>query len=91
MELKNKVALITGGNSGIGFGTAKRMIEEGAFVYIPGRNQTTLDTAAETLGDQAHAIRADVTSKTEMQAVADSIREKHGRIDIVFANAGAAW
>jgi NAD(P)-dependent dehydrogenase (short-subunit alcohol dehydrogenase family) len=90
-QLAGKIALITGGNSGIGFGTAKRMVEEGAFVYITGRNQETLDRAVAQLGENARALRADVTSLADMQGVAATIEHEQGRLDIVFANAGAAW
>ncbi|MAP64404.1 MAG: oxidoreductase [Microbacterium sp.] len=89
--LEGRVALITGGNSGIGFGTAVRMVEEGAFVYITGRDQDNLDRAASQLGENARALRADVTVRQDMQAVAAQIRAAHGRLDILFANAGAAW
>jgi NAD(P)-dependent dehydrogenase (short-subunit alcohol dehydrogenase family) len=90
-QLARKIALITGGNSGIGFGTAKRMVEEGAFVYITGRNQETLDRAVAQLGANARALRADITSLADMQGVAATIEREQGRLDIVFANAGAAW
>lgn len=86
--LKGKIALVTGGNSGIGLGTARRLVEEGAFVYITGRRREALDRAAAQLGEQARAIQADVTRKADMQRVADTIREEQGRLDIVFANAG---
>jgi len=86
--LQDKVALVTGGNSGIGLGTARRLIEEGALVFITGRRQDALDKAVAMLGDRARAVRADVTFKAEMQHVADVIREAHGRLDILFANAG---
>jgi NAD(P)-dependent dehydrogenase (short-subunit alcohol dehydrogenase family) len=86
--LKGKIALVTGGNSGIGFGAARRLVEEGAFVYITGRRQDALDKAVAALGANARAIQADVTRKTDMQSVADLIRREHGRLDIVFANAG---
>lgn len=86
--LKGKIALVTGGNSGIGLGTARRLVEEGAFVYITGRRQDALDKAAALLGNQARAIRADVTCKADMEQVAATIREAHGHLDIVFANAG---
>lgn len=91
MQLNGKVVLITGGNSGIGFGTAKRMVEEGAFVYITGRNQDKLDRSVAELGNQARAIRADSTQPAEMTAVIEAIRAEKGTLHIVFANAGAAW
>ncbi|XVV10158.1 SDR family oxidoreductase [Actinoplanes sp. CA-131856] len=91
MQLTGKVVLITGGNSGIGFGTAKRMVAEGAFVYITGRNQEKLDVAVAELGDRARAIRADATQASDMTAAIDTIRTERGTLDVVFANAGAAW
>lgn len=90
-RLEGKTALVTGGNSGIGFGTAKRMVAEGAFVYITGRDQDKLDRSLSELGDQARAFRADATKLTEMQSVVEAIRGERGSLDIVFANAGAAW
>lgn len=91
MQLENKIALITGGNSGIGFGTAKRMAEEGAFVYVTGRDQDKLDRAAAEFGERGQAVKADATDKAQMVAVVDVIRKRHGRLDVLFANAGAAW
>jgi NAD(P)-dependent dehydrogenase (short-subunit alcohol dehydrogenase family) len=86
--LKGKIALVTGGNSGIGLGTARRLVEEGAFVYVTGRRQDALDKAVALLGKNARAIRADVTRKSDMEHVAAAIRQAHGHLDIVFANAG---
>lgn len=86
--LKGKVALVTGGNSGIGFGTAKSLVEAGAFVYITGRRKEQLDEAVAKLGNNAKAIQADVTNKTAMEAVASIIKTEKGSLDIVFANAG---
>jgi NAD(P)-dependent dehydrogenase (short-subunit alcohol dehydrogenase family) len=86
--LKGRVALVTGGSTGIGFGAAKRLLEEGAIVYITGRRQAQLDEAAAKLGGPITALRADVTSKSDMQSVADAIRVAHGQLDILFANAG---
>ena len=86
--LKGRVALVTGGSTGLGFGAAKRLLEEGAIVYITGRRQAQLDEAAAKLGGAITALRADVTSKSEMQSVADAIKAAHGQLDILFANAG---
>ncbi|WP_369769261.1 SDR family NAD(P)-dependent oxidoreductase [Flavobacterium sp. WC2416] len=86
--LKGKVALVTGGNSGIGFGAAKSLAEAGAFVYITGRKKQQLDSALEKLGVNARAIQADVTSKSQMDEVAAIIKSEKGSLDIVFANAG---
>jgi NAD(P)-dependent dehydrogenase (short-subunit alcohol dehydrogenase family) len=88
MKLKNKTALITGGNSGIGLATAKLFIAEGARVAITGRNRATLDAALAELGPNAIALQADATdvAATE-QAVAEAAKA-FGKLDIVFANAG---
>jgi len=89
-RLKNKVAVITGGNSGIGLSTAKVFIEEGAKVVIFGRNQKTLDDAVETLGSNAIAVQGDVTSNDDLDKLFAAAKEKFGDVDIVFANAGVA-
>ena len=86
--LKGRVALVTGGTTGIGFGAAKRLIDHGAFVYITGRRQNVLDEAARKLGSSARGIPADATSKSDMLRVAETIRSAHGHLDILFANAG---
>lgn len=86
--LSGKVALITGGSTGLGFGAAKRLMEEGAHVIITARRQNELDMALEQLGGAARAIVADVTDKAAMAACAATIAQDYGRIDIVFANAG---
>ncbi|MFI7392058.1 SDR family oxidoreductase [Streptomyces tendae] len=86
--LKGRIALVTGGTTGLGFGAALRLIDEGAFVYITGRRKDVLDTAAEKLGPSATGIQADVTSKSDMLCVAETIKADHGHLDILFANAG---
>jgi NAD(P)-dependent dehydrogenase (short-subunit alcohol dehydrogenase family) len=86
--LKGRVALVTGGTTGLGFGAAKRLIEQGAFVYITGRRESALDDAARKLGASATAIKADASSKSDMLRVAEQIKAAHGRLDILFANAG---
>ena len=86
--LEGKVALVTGGNSGIGFGAAKSLVEAGAFVYITGRKKPQLDNALAQLGENARAIQADVTSIEAMEQVASIIKAEKGTLDIVFANAG---
>jgi len=90
-RLDGKTALVTGGTSGIGFGTAKRLQEEGAVVYITGRTQGRVDAAVERLGGSARGIAADATDREAMQAVIEAIEAEHGTLDILFANAGAAW
>ncbi len=88
-RLKNKVAVITGGNSGIGFGIAEAFKNEGAKGAIVGRNQETLDSAAAQLGDDFIAINADVTNLADLERVFAATAEKFGKIDVVVANAGA--
>ena len=88
-RLKNKVAVITGGNSGIGFGIAQEFKNEGAKGAIVGRNQETLDSAVAQLGDNFIAINADVTNVSDLERVFKETFEKFGKIDVVVANAGA--
>lgn len=88
-RLKNKVAVITGGNSGIGFGIAEAFKTEGVKGGIVGRNQETLDSALAQLGDDFIAINADVTSLADLDRVFKQTAEKFGKIDVIVANAGA--
>src|ERR1700709_24523 len=88
-RLKDKVAVITGGNSGIGFGIAQEFKNEGAKGVIVGRNQETLDSAAAQLGDNFIAINADVTSVVDLERVFKETSNKFGKIDVIVANAGA--
>jgi NAD(P)-dependent dehydrogenase (short-subunit alcohol dehydrogenase family) len=87
-RLEGKVALVTGGNSGIGLATAKRFHEEGARVVIAGRNQKTLDEAVKEIGKDVLAVRADVSKAEDLDKLYASISQKLGKIDILFANAG---
>ncbi|MDP1583471.1 MAG: SDR family oxidoreductase [Bradyrhizobium sp.] len=90
MRLKNKTALITGGNSGIGLATARLFVAEGARVVITGRNQATLEAAAKELGPNALAVAADAIDIAATEsAVAQGVKA-FGKLDIVFANAGIA-
>jgi len=88
VRLKNKTALITGGNSGIGLVTARLFVAEGARVAITGRNQATLEAAAKELGPNALAIVADATDVAATEKAVAKAVEKFGKLDIVFANAG---
>lgn len=87
-RLERQVALVTGGTTGLGFGAAQRLIEEGAFVYVTGRRQDVLDAAVKKLGTSAAGIKADATIKGEMLNAAATIKAAHGKLDILFANAG---
>ena len=90
MRLKNKMALITGGNSGIGLATARLFIEEGAKVVITGRDRARLDAAAKELGPNALALAADVTDIAATEAAISQGAEKFGKYDVLFVNAGIA-
>ena len=88
-KLNKKVAVITGGNSGIGFGIAEAFKNEGAVGVIVGRNQETLDKSVVQLGDNFIAINADVTNLVDLERVFKTTTEKFGKVDVVVANAGA--
>lgn len=90
-RLANKTALITGGNSGIGFTTAQRFLEEGARVIITGRNQAALDEAVKKLNHpNVSALKADASSPGQMEAAYAQAKAKFGTLDILFLNAGVA-
>lgn len=91
-KLDNKVAVITGGSTGIGLATAKTFLGEGAKVIITGRTQETLDAAvAEINSDSLTAIQSDTSKLDEISALATKIEADFGKVDILFANAGIAW
>ena len=87
-KLEGKVALVTGGTSGIGLATARRFVGEGAFVFISGRRQDALDEAIRTLGPTAVGVRADVSRLDDLDRLFATIRQAKGRLEVVFANAG---
>lgn len=87
-KLEGKIALITGGNSGIGLAVARRFVAEGAFVFIAGRRQDALDEAVEQLGGQACAIKTDVTSAKDLDHLFQTVRDTKGKLDIVVASSG---
>ncbi len=90
-KLKGKVAVITGGSSGIGLATAQEFIEQGAQVIITGRNQERLDAAIAQLGSEnAVAISSDVSNIADLDRLAASVKERYGKLDVLFANAGIA-
>ena len=86
-KLEGKVALVTGGTTGIGLATAKRFAQEGAHVYITGRRQAELDAAVAAVGN-ATGVRVDSSDLSQLDALYRRIGEAHGRIDVLFANAG---
>jgi NAD(P)-dependent dehydrogenase (short-subunit alcohol dehydrogenase family) len=86
--LSGKVAVITGGSTGIGLATAKRFVEEGAYVFIIGRRQAELDEAVADIGRNVTAVRADVSKLEDLDCLYKEVAAKKGKIDILFANAG---
>jgi NAD(P)-dependent dehydrogenase (short-subunit alcohol dehydrogenase family) len=89
-KLSNKVAVVTGGSSGIGLATARRFIADGAQVVITGRNQGALDAAVAELGDRATGIHGDVAKLEDLDRLFAQIQEQFGHVDVLFANAGIA-
>src|SRR5712692_5754020 len=87
-RLEGKVAVVTGGNSGIGLATAKRLQEEGARVAISGRSQKTLDEAVRTIGNGVVAVQADVANLADVDKLYAEVSQKLGKIDVLFVNAG---
>lgn len=88
LKLNNKIALVTGGSSGIGRAIAYRFAKEGAQVILTGRNQTKLNDAVNEIGGSASTVVADVTKSEDLDRVYDHIRSRHGSLDILVANAG---
>jgi NAD(P)-dependent dehydrogenase (short-subunit alcohol dehydrogenase family) len=89
-KLEGKVAVITGGNSGIGLATAKRFVAEGAYVFISGRRQAELDAAVKQIGANVSGIKGDVANLADLDRLYAEVKTRKGRIDILFANAGTA-
>jgi len=88
LRLHGKVAVVTGGSSGLGLATAHRFAREGAFVYITGRRQDELNMAVALIGDRAAAVRGDVQNLQDLDRLYDRIKSEKGKIDILVANAG---
>ena len=87
-RLSGKVAVVTGGSSGIGFATAKAFVNEGATVYITGRRKEALEAAATKIGQGCIPVAGDGANLENIQKLYEQIRSERGRVDIVFANAG---
>jgi NAD(P)-dependent dehydrogenase (short-subunit alcohol dehydrogenase family) len=87
-KLEGKIALVTGGSTGIGFATAQQFVAEGAYVFITGRRQTELDEAVRQIGSNVAGVQADAGSLPDLDNLYARIKEEKGRLDIIFANAG---
>jgi NAD(P)-dependent dehydrogenase (short-subunit alcohol dehydrogenase family) len=89
-KLEGKVALVTGCSSGIGLATAKRLVAEGAYVFITGRRQTELDAAVKEIGENVTGVQSDVSNLADLDRLFATIDQEQGHLDVVFANAGGA-
>ncbi|HTY55672.1 MAG TPA: glucose 1-dehydrogenase [Candidatus Binataceae bacterium] len=89
-RLDGKVAVITGGNSGIGRATAKKFVSEGAYVFITGRRQPELDSVVKEIGANVTAVQGDVVKVADLDRLYSTVKAQKGRIDILFANAAVA-
>jgi NAD(P)-dependent dehydrogenase (short-subunit alcohol dehydrogenase family) len=89
-KFEGKIAVITGGNSGIGLATAKRFVTEGAYVFITGRRQNELDVAVSDIGKNVTGIQGDVRNLADLDRLYNIVKDQKGHIDILFANAGIA-
>ena len=89
-NLEGKIAVITGGNSGIGLATAKRFVSEGAYVFISGRRQKELDLALSQIGKNVIGIQGDVSNLADLDRLYNTVKDQKGHLDILFANAGIA-
>jgi NAD(P)-dependent dehydrogenase (short-subunit alcohol dehydrogenase family) len=89
-KLEGKIAVITGGNSGIGLATAKRFVSDGTYVFITGRRQNELDTAISEIGKNVIGIQGDVSNLADLDRLYDVVKDQKGHLDILFANAGIA-
>jgi NAD(P)-dependent dehydrogenase (short-subunit alcohol dehydrogenase family) len=87
-KLKGKVAVITGGSSGLALASAKRFVEEGAYVFIVGRRQEALDEAVKLIGRNVTGVRGDVSNLDDLDRLFDTVKREKGKIDVLFASAG---
>lgn len=87
-KLEGKVAVVTGGNSGIGLAAAQQFVLEGAHVFITGRRQSELDTAVKQIGKNVSSVQGDISHLVDLDRLYAKVKEQKGNIDILFANAG---
>ena len=87
-KLEGKVAVITGGSSGLALESAKRFVEEGAYVFITGRRQEALDEAVKLIGRNATGVQGDAANLDDLDRLFDTVKKQKGKIDILFASAG---
>jgi NAD(P)-dependent dehydrogenase (short-subunit alcohol dehydrogenase family) len=87
-KLDGKIAVVTGGNSGIGLATAERFVAEGAYVFITGRRQAELDAAVKKIGTNVTGVQGDVAKLADLDKLYAVVKKEKGRVDILFANAG---
>lgn len=91
LDMQNKVAVVTGGSSGIGLATAEEFVARGAKVVITGRREDQLRAAASSIGESCSIFKGDVSSSAEVHSLYQEVAARHGRLDIVIANAGAGY
>ena len=89
-KLEGKIALVTGGNSGIGLATAKQFVREGAYAFITGRRKAELEAAVKEIGKNVTGVQGDVSNLADLDRLFAQIKREKGKLDIVFANAGVA-
>lgn len=87
LKLEGKIALVTGGTSGIGLATARLFVEEGAYVFITGRRPAELEAAVQSIGKNSRGVQGDVAVAADLDRLFETIRQEKGRLDVVFANA----
>jgi len=87
-KLDGRIAVVTGGNSGIGLASAKRFVAEGAHVFVTGRRQPELDAAVASIGGSVTGVRGDVSDLKDLDRLYQTVEDQQGRIDVLFANAG---
>ena len=87
-KLEGKVAVITGGSSGMALASAKRFVEEGAYVFITGRRQEQLDKAVKLIGRNVTGVRGDAANLDDLDRLFDTVKREKGKIDVLFASAG---